>query len=82
MAWNGNKGVVVTVHRGVQREEDIKVLLDGGRVVSAKPAGRDPSTDIAVLRIEDGSSGAPQLGDSTSLRLGHLLALGRTGAEI
>jgi S1-C subfamily serine protease len=63
----------------VQRDEDIKVLLDGGRAVSAKLAGRDPSTDIAVLRIEEGSSGAPQLGDSTSLRLGHLvLALGRT----
>ncbi len=73
------KGVVVTVHHGVQRDEDIKVLLDGGRAVSAKLAGRDPSTDIAVLRIEEVSSGAPQLGDSTSLRLGHLvLALGRT----
>jgi S1-C subfamily serine protease len=73
------KGVVVTVHHGVQRDEDIKVLLDGGRAVSAKLAGRDPSTDIAVLRIEEVTSGAPQLGDSTSLRLGHLvLALGRT----
>jgi serine protease Do len=73
------KGVVVTVHHGVQRDEDIKVLLDGGRTVSAKLAGRDPSTDIAVLRIGEASSGAPQLGDSTSLRLGHLvLALGRT----
>jgi S1-C subfamily serine protease len=73
------KGVVVTVHHGVQRDEDIKVLLDGGRTVSAKLAGRDPSTDIAVLRIEEGTSGAPELGDSTSLRLGHLvLALGRT----
>jgi S1-C subfamily serine protease len=73
------KGVVVTVHHGVQRDEDIKVLLAGGRVVSAKLAGRDPSTDVAVLRIEEGSSGVPQLGDSTSLRLGHLvLALGRT----
>jgi S1-C subfamily serine protease len=73
------KGVVVTVHHGVQRDEDIKVLLDGGRTVSAKLAGRDPSTDIAVLRIEEVSSGAPELGDSTSLRLGHLvLALGRT----
>src|SRR5207245_730039 len=73
------RGVVVTAHHGVQRDEDIKVLLDGGRVVSAKLAGRDPSTDLAVLRMEDGSSGAPQLGDSTSLRLGHLvLALGRT----
>jgi S1-C subfamily serine protease len=73
------RGVVVTVHHGVQRDEEIKVLLDGGRAVSAKLAGRDPSTDIAVLRIEEGSSGAPQLGDSTSLKLGHLvLALGRT----
>lgn len=73
------KGVIVTVHHGVQRDEDIKVLLNGGRSVSAKLAGRDPSTDIAVLRIEEGSSGAPPFGDSTSLRLGHLvLALGRT----
>jgi len=73
------KGVVVTVHHGVQRDEDITVLLDGHRAVPAKLAGRDPSTDIAVLRIEEGSSGAHQLGDSTSLKLGHLvLALGRT----
>src|ERR1700747_296175 len=73
------KGVVVTVHHGVQREEDIKVLLDGDRAVSAKLVGRDPRTDIAVIRIEERSSTAPQLGDSTSLRLGHLvLALGRT----
>jgi serine protease Do len=73
------KGVVVTVHHGVRRDEDIQVLLGSGRAVPAKLAGRDPSTDIAVLRIEEGSSGAPQLGDSTSLRLGHLvLALGRT----
>jgi len=73
------KGVVVTVHHGVQRDEDIKVLLAGGRAVSAKLAGRDASTDIAELRIEEGSLGTPQLGESTSLRLGHLvLALGRT----
>jgi S1-C subfamily serine protease len=73
------KGVVVTVHHGVQRDEEIKVLLADGRAVSAKLAGRDPSTDIAVLRIEEGSSSAPKLGDPISLRLGHLvLALGRT----
>ena len=73
------KGAIVTVHHGVRRDEDIKVLLGSGRIVSATLAGRDPSTDIAVLRIEQGPSGVPQLGDSTSLRLGHLvLALGRT----
>jgi len=73
------KGVIVTVHHGVQRDEDIKVLLDGDRAVSAKLVGRDPSTDLAVLRIEAGTSGACQLGDSANLKLGHLvLALGRT----
>src|SRR5216683_948744 len=72
------KGVVVTVHHGVQRDEDIKVLLDGGHAISAKLVGRDPHTDIAVLRIEEGTSSAPQLGDSTRLRIGHLvLALAR-----
>src|ERR1700693_5890957 len=58
------KGVVVTVHHGVQRDEDIKVLRDGGRSISAKLVGRDPHTDIAVLRIEEGTSSAPQHGDS------------------
>src|ERR1700722_13134521 len=73
------KGGVVTGHHGVQRGGDIKVLLDGGRAVSAKLAGRDPSPDLAGLRIEEVSSGARPLGDSPSLRLGHLvLALGRT----
>jgi len=73
------KGVVVTVHHGVQRNEDIKVLFDGDRVVPAKLIGRDPGTDLAVLRIEEGTSDVPEFGDSTNLKLGHLvLALGRT----
>jgi S1-C subfamily serine protease len=73
------KGVIVTAHHGVRRDEEIKVSLPGGQVVSAKLAGRDPSTDLAVLRIEDGGSRRPEFGDSTALKLGHLvLALGRT----
>src|ERR1700690_1357802 len=58
------KGVIVTVHHGVERDEDIKVQLASGRGVSAKLAGRDPTTDIAVLKLEEGSSGLPPLGDS------------------
>jgi S1-C subfamily serine protease len=77
------KGVIVTAHHGVRRDEDIKVLLPGGQMVAAKLAGRDPSTDLAVLRLTDGNgegtSREPKFGDSTSLKLGHLvLALGRT----
>jgi len=73
------KGVIVTADHGVRRDEDIKVSLAGGKVVTAKLAGRDPSTDLAVLRVGEGTSGEPKFGDSTSLKLGHLvLALGRT----
>src|SRR5260370_34770746 len=62
------KGVVVTVHHGVQRDEDIKVLLGGGRAVSAKLAGRGPSTHITRLRIAGGSSPAPPHRASTLLK--------------
>jgi S1-C subfamily serine protease len=73
------KGVVVTAHHGVRHDEDIKVGLSGGQVVSAKLVGRDPSTDLAVLRIEGVRPQEPKFGDSTRLKLGHLvLALGRT----
>jgi S1-C subfamily serine protease len=73
------QGVVVTAHHAVRRDEDIRVQLAGGRVVNAKLAGRDPSTDLAVLRIEEDTSQAPKFGDATRLKLGHLvLALGRT----
>jgi S1-C subfamily serine protease len=73
------QGVIVTAHHGVKRDEEIKVSLADGKVVTARLAGRDPSTDLAVLRIDEGAVRAPKVGDSTTLKLGHLvLALGRT----
>ena len=73
------KGVVVTANHAVRRDDDIKVFRESDRVISATLVGRDPSTDLAVLRLEEGGSPEPQFGDSTALKLGHLvLALGRT----
>jgi S1-C subfamily serine protease len=73
------KGVIVTAHHGIKRDEEIKVRLADGKVVTGKLAGRDPSTDLAVLRLDEGAAHAAKLGDSTALKLGHLvLALGRT----
>src|SRR5215471_12278023 len=45
--------VAVTADHAVEREEDITVILADGRRVPAVLAGRDPSTDIAALRVED-----------------------------
>src|SRR5438874_10656134 len=67
-------GVIVTAEEVLERDEDIKVTLPGGRQVDeASLAGRDPSTDVAVLRFEpDGLPAAP-IADAAPLRPGHVV---------
>jgi len=77
-------GVIVTAEEVLERDENIKVMLPGGRVVAASLAGRDSSTDVAVLRFQpDGLPAAPTA-NAASLRAGHVvLALGNhEGAPI
>ena len=70
-------GVIVTAEEVLERDEDIKITLPGGRLVEASLAGRDPSTDIAVLRFQPDGLPAAQTGDASSLRPGHVaLAVG------
>jgi S1-C subfamily serine protease len=74
------KGVVVTADQTVQREEEISVFVAGKRT-TAQLAGRDPGTDLAVLKIEADETPVPQFGDPTQLKLANLvIALGRTRA--
>ncbi|TFG64839.1 MAG: PDZ domain-containing protein [Spirochaetales bacterium] len=42
---------VMTANHAVKREKDIKVVLSDGREVSAELAGRDPVSDLAVLKL-------------------------------
>ena len=73
-------GVVVTTDGTVRRDNDITVTLPDGRKLPATLAGRDRSTDLAVLRVAGGSLPAAGLGDPASLKPGHLvLALARLG---
>jgi S1-C subfamily serine protease len=74
------KGVFVTADHTVRREEDIPVFVEEGQPLKARLAGRDPSTDLAILKIaDDAAAPVPQFGDSRSLKIGHLvLALGRS----
>ena len=72
-------GVVVTVDHAIQYEQGITVLSSGSKPIEAKLAGRDPATDLAILKVEDSHSSLPQFGDPAQVKLGHLvLALGRT----
>ena len=74
------KGIVVTSDHTLRREDDITILLPGGKSVATKLAGRDPGTDLAVLKL-DGDAGlvVPQFADASGVKLAHvILALGRT----
>lgn len=73
-------GVVVTADHTVKREEEITVTLPDGRTVPATLAGRDLSTDLAVLKLPGIELPAAEIGDASLLKVGHLvLALGRPG---
>jgi S1-C subfamily serine protease len=79
-------GIIVTSENALRRDEEIHVTLPDGRVVSASLAGRDPSTDLAVLKCDDTSAASAipvaQQGDPASLKPGSLiLAVGRTRAS-
>ena len=76
------RGVVVTSAHTIRREEGIRVLLPGGDWVDASLAGRDTSSDIAVLRVPAADIEPAERGDPASLRVGHfVVALGRFAAS-
>ena len=63
-------GIVVTAEEVLERDENIKLALPGGRVADATLVGRDPTTDVAVLRFQpDGlpvaatTNATPRAGD-------------------
>ena len=74
------EGVVVTADHGIRREEDIGVTLPDGRTVPATVAGRDPATDLAVLKVAGVALPSPDVADGAGLRVGHVtLAVARSG---
>jgi S1-C subfamily serine protease len=75
-------GVIVTAEHALRRDEEIQVTLPNGRVGSATLAGRDPSTDIAVLKCAEAESAVTRFADAATLKPGSLtLVVGRTRAS-
>ncbi len=48
-------GIIVTAEHTIRREEEITVTLPDGSRTAAALAGSDAGTDVAVLRLEDGT---------------------------
>jgi len=76
--WSAD--AVVTVNHALRRDEQVHVTLAPGKTVNAKVAGRDVTTDLAVLRLETPVEQKPATWAGTaSLRVGELvMAIART----
>ena len=75
-------GIIVTAEHVLRRDEEIHVTLPDGRVVPATLAGRDASTDLAVLKCAEAASPVAGFSDVSTIKPGSLvLVVGRTRAS-
>jgi len=64
-------GYIVTNNHVIENADQIKVKLADEREFEAELVGRDPNTDLALIRIKDASGLVPlRLGDSDDLSVG------------
>jgi len=66
-------GYLLTNEHVVQRVQEARVAFVDGRSVPAVVAGRDPATDLAVLRAQAGALPYAQLASAQRLRAGQLV---------
>lgn len=75
-------GLIVTAEHALRRDEEIQVTLPDGKVASAKLQGRDPSTDLALLKCEAATASPAAFAESARIKAGQLmLVVGRTRAS-
>ena len=64
------QGTILTNNHVVQDADRIVVRLGDGRELRAQLVGRDPQTDVAVIRIEADNLRPLRLGKDSELRIG------------
>jgi serine protease Do len=70
-------GYILTNNHVVDGADEVKVALQDGREFSAKVVGRDPKTDIAVIKIDAKDLPAVPMADSEKVEVGDVvLAIG------
>ena len=72
------KGIVVTNNHVIQGADDILVRVNGDKEYKATIVGKDPLSDIAVLKMETNDKFIPvKFGDSDKARIGDwVIAIG------
>jgi S1-C subfamily serine protease len=77
--WSSD-GVVIAADHSIERDDGIEVGLSDGRTFEASLVGRDPGTDIAVLRVQGADLKPANWFDGDGIKVGHLVvALARPG---
>lgn len=73
--------LVLSVDHGIEKDEDIQVLSGSGEQAVGKVAGRDPGTDLAIVRLDHPFGSKAALAEKPG-RVGQpILALGRPEPE-
>jgi len=82
IVWDAD-GLVITAHHTIDRRSEVRVGLPNGETATAKLLGRDPATDLAVLRLPTTGSRVLSRSEAGQVRVGHMaLALGRPGDSV
>lgn len=82
VVWSAD-GLIITAHHVVERDDNIRVGLPNGTIVNAALVGRDPTTDIAMLRVEVSDLTPATWAALESVKVGHLvLAVARPDANL
>ena len=76
MVWRS--GIVVVSEQSLPRKDDFELVAAGGSVLTAKIAGRDPSTNIAILRPAE-SIASPSISAGEAPTGAMALAIGADG---
>lgn len=76
-------GVIVTAEHNLKRDEEIIIALPHSTPISATLIGRDPTTDLAVLRFEGVELPTVEIADASQLKVGHfVLAIARHNDDL
>jgi S1-C subfamily serine protease len=79
VVWSAD-GAIVATHHAVDADDEVPVGLPDGRTLSARVVGRDPGSDLALLRVEASGLVPPRWAEDRSPRPGELvLGLSRPG---
>src|SRR5262249_5554104 len=75
-------GLIVTAEHTIRDQRELTIELPDGKSSTASVVGRDPTTDIAILRLNDDVPAAAEFLDAKQIRVGHfVLAVGRRGKD-